>query len=267
MNDTLPTLLAALLEANAWAPLGEGRFAIPEGLLADLLARAPMPDPIDRVTLLCRPGHFLIRVRVDLHGKGVPLAPEVEQVFQLEQARLDRIGRFIVLRPQGGLQLVEESLGLKRLPPMARLVMGRILHTPTLLALVRDRFPRQLSYEHGRLHISLAGVSALDRDIDIGSAKVPLLDVLTIRSMRVETGRVAVRFDFDKAALIEALRSPGGAGERAEAGDAPGDETMPPPPSDMPAPVEGGAEVALRIGKQAAGAGLRLINRTLRRGR
>lgn len=270
MKDTLPSLLAALLDHNTWAALGEGRFSIPEQLLADLLAQVSMPDPIDRVTLLCRPGHFLVRVRVDLHGLGVPLAPEVEQVFQLEQARVDSIGRFVVLRPQGGLQLVEESLGIKRLPPMAKLVMGRILHTPTLLALVRDRFPRMLSYEHGRLHISLANIAALDREITLGGARFPLLRVLTVRGMRVEMGRVAVRLDFDKEALVTALRKPAAAaGAPDAAGEGsrtPPDPHMPPPPSDMPAPVESGAEAAIRIGRQVGEAGFRLLGRALRRG-
>lgn len=281
MKNTLPSLLAALLEHNTWAALGEGRFVIPEQLLADLLGQAPMPDPIDRVTLLCRPGHFVVRVRVDLHSKGVPLAPEVEQVFQLEQARIDGIGRFIVLRPQGGVQLVEASLGIKRLPPMAKVVMGRILHTPTLLALVRDRFPRQVNYEHGRLHISLAGIGALDREVKIGGASFGLLRVLTVRGMRVEMGRVVVRAEFDKAALVAALQAPAGGGADASAGvagaeaaagaaaagaEAGAGEGMPAPPSGMPAPVESGAEVAIRIGRQVGGAGLRLLGRALKRG-
>ena len=264
MKNTLPSLLAALLEHNTWAALGEGRLVIPEQLLADLLGQAPMPDPIDRVSLLCRPGHFVVRVRVDLHSKGVPITPEVEQVFQLEQARIDGIGRFIVLRPQGGVQLVESSVGMKRLPPMAKAVMGRILHTPTLLALVRDRFPRQLSYEHGRLHISLAGIGALDREVKIGGASFRLLRVLTVRGMRVEMGRVVVRVEFDKAALVAALRAPAGAAEAAEAEMAEGG--MPDPPSDLPVPVESGAEVAIRIGRLVGGAGLRMLGRALKRG-
>lgn len=260
---TLPVhaLLAELLEGNAWDTLGEGRLHIPERLLADLLARAPMPDPIDRVQLLCRPGHFLVRLRVDLRARGVPLAPEVEQVFELEQARIDPIGRFVVLRPQGGLQLVESSLGIGTLPPMAKLIMGRILHTPSLLALVRDRFPRQLSYEHGRLHIGLGNLDALDKTLSIGAAQVRLLDVLTVRGMRVETGRVVVRVRFDKDALLAALRTPA----PPETARAPVDDRMPAPPTDMPDPGEGAAETALRLGRQVGAAGVRLLGRALRR--
>lgn len=263
MKVPVHALLAELLDGNSWSALGEGRFCLPEQMLDQLLSKAPMPDPIDRVRLLCRPGHFLVRLRVDLRSKGVPLTPEVEQVFELEQARIDPIGRFIVLRPQGGLQLVEESLGMRSLPPMAKLIMGRILHTPSLLALVRDRFPRQLSYEHGRLHIGLGNVGALEKVLEIGDARVPLLNVLTVRNMRVETGRVVVRVRFDKEAFMTALRTPRVDGEDAER--PPVDDRMPAPPSNMPPPAEGAAETALRLSKQVGSAGARLIGRALGR--
>jgi len=263
MKLPVHSLLAELLDGNAWDALGEGRFCLPERMLDDLLGQLSMPDPIDRVRLVCRPGHLLLRVRIDLRSKGVRLTPEVEQVFELEQARIDPIGRFVVLRPQGGLQLVESSLGMRSLPPMAKLIMGRIVHTPTLLALVRDRFPRQLSYEHGRLHIGLGNLSVLDRVLPIGDARVPLLDVLTVRNMRVETGRVVVRVRFDKEALLTALRSP-----RPEEGAVdrpPVDDRMPAPPANMPPPSEGAAETALRLGKRVGSVGARVLGRAFRR--
>ncbi len=263
MNLPVHSLLAELLDGNTWSALGEGRFCLPEAMLDGLLGELSMPDPIDRVRLLCRPGHFLVRLRVDLRSKGVPLTPEVEQVFELEQARIDPIGRFVVLRPQGGLQLVEESLGMRSLPPMAKLIMGRILHTPSLLALVRDRFPRQLSYEHGRLHIGLGNLSALDKVLPIGDARVPLLDVLTVRNMRVETGRVVVRVRFDKDALLTALRTPRPAEE--DDGRPPVDDRMPAPPKHLPPPTEGAAEMALRLGKRVGSTGARLLGRALGR--
>lgn len=272
MKLPVETLLADLLADNAWATLGEGNLHLPEVMLDGLLAQLSMPDPMDRVSLICRPGHFLIRVRVDLRSRGVPLTPEVEQVFELEQARIDRIGRFVVLRPRGGLQIVEESLGMSRLPPMAKIIMGRILHTPSLLALVRDRFPRMLSYEHGRLHISLAGVDALDRTITIGEAQVPLLQVLTVKGMRVESGRVVVRLNFDKEALLVALRTPPapepGADTPAE-GAAEADPTehrLEPRPQIVP-PPQTATETAVRIGLQLGGAGVRFLNRAISRRR
>lgn len=261
MKTPVNALLSELLDGNTWDALGDGRFYLPEKMLADLLGGVSMPDPLDRIQLLCRPGHFVIRVRVDLRSKGVPLTPEVQQIFELEQARIDPIGRFVVLRPQGGLQIVEESLGIGSLPPMAKLIMGRILHTPTLLALVRDRFPRQLSYEHGRLHIGLGNVKALEKVIEIGDARVRLLDVLTVRNMRVETGRVVVRVRFDKDALLTGLRTPG----KDDDPRPPVEDQMPAPPPGMPAPGEGAVETAMRVGRRVGDFGAKFLGRALGR--
>ncbi|MCA9538552.1 MAG: hypothetical protein KC620_06670 [Myxococcales bacterium] len=256
----VPLIIADLLENNTWAELGNGHLNLPEAMLNRLLGSISMPGPIRRLRLTCRPGTLVITVQLDLHEKGIPLEPEVDQVFELEQVRLDAAHRFIVLRPIGGLVLREETLSRRRFSPFVLAALNRILHTPTLLGLVREQFPRHISYEQGRLHISLSDVPALRKTFKIGGARVPLLSVLHIRGIRIVPGRAVIRLALDKAAFVDALRAPPPEPEATEERPEP---EAPAASAPMPFPEETPVDAARRMGR----AGLRLIGRTLGRGR
>ena len=212
MSIPTPILFADLLDANTWKLLGDGEINLPEAMLNRLLNANRMPLPITEIALTCQSGYFLITVRLDLHGQGLPLKPEVSQMFVLERVRLDPLNKFILLRPKGGLRINEETLGKSRLSPLAKALVMTVLHTPTLLKLVRDRFPRTVNYENGRLHINLGGMSgvaeSLDREITVGHVKLKLLDSLSIRDINIRKGKVVIRVQFAHERLLETLLSP-----------------------------------------------------------
>ncbi len=208
----VPLLVAELLGGNGLDNLGEGEFIIPESMIQAALGGLELPLPIAGVAVECRSGFFKVIVRLDLSAQGLAIKPQVEQMFDLERLRIDPLNQFILLKPRGGLIVREETLDRQRISPLARAVVQTVLHTPTLLKLVRDRFPRSVHYENGRLHINLAAVglmeSPLGRPIPLGHVELKILDFLTIRDVDIRREKVVIRFRFEKERLLEHLRQP-----------------------------------------------------------
>ena len=266
-----PILLADILAANSLATLGDSEIMIPEEMLNRLLGSAPLPLPLDKVHVACRSGFLLLSVQLDLRGQGLPLRPRVQQMFELERLRLDTLNQFILLRPRGGLHVDEGSVGRRRLSPVARALLTTMLHTPTLLKLVRDRFPKNVVYEHGRLHIDLSGVGPIEgvvgKKAPIGHVDLQILKYINIHDVDIRKGAMVLRFRFEKDQLLDALREPPPDGfydkERAE--DRPEDrpERLLPPPEERVQPST--AERAIKIGSSIAGRGASLLRRVRNR--
>jgi len=268
-----PLLIADLLDGNGLDNLGEGELVIPESMLNTLLSSIELPLPIAGVDLKCQSGYFAVVVKLDLRGQGLPLKPEVEQMFELDRVRLDPINQFILIKPRGGLRVREETVSTSRLSPMATAVLTTMLHTPTLLKLVRDRFPKRVNYDNGRVHINLAGTAAMEgiagREIDLGHVKLHLLDFLTIRDVDIRKRQVVIRFRFEKEQLLAKLREPPPEGFYAP-------PCRPEPPESRlltaggPAgPDESKAQKALRVsrsvGKTVSKAGVLMLKGVLSR--
>lgn len=263
-----PFLVADLLDGNTWDGLGKGELTLPEGMFNKLLASVQMPLPIVAVELTCQSGLLLLTIKLDLNANGLPLRPQVQQLFELERVRIDPINKFVLIKPVGGLRIREETLSRSRLSPMGRALVSTILHTPTLLKLVRDRFPRQINYDNGRLHINLAGLDgvreSLDRDIELGHVKFRLLDAISIRDIDIRKGRVVVRYDFQKEKLLERLNAPAPDGYYRTETPPDGPETN---PARMLPSTASGAPPASRIdtAKRVISAG-RGVGRSIGRG-
>ena len=264
-----PILIADLLDGNSWSGLGEGELNLPEAMLNRLLNSAQMPLPISELNLTCQSGYFLVTVRLDLRNQGLPLRPEVSQMFVLERVRLDPINKFILLKPKGGLRVNEETLSRSRLSPIARALVTTIIHTPTLLKLVRDRFPRTVNYDNGRLHINLAGMSgvaeSLDREIELGHVKLKLLEVLSIRNIEIRKGRVVIRARFEHERLLSILHSPPPEGfydapEPEPDLNPPRQAMLPPAPSDE-SRLERAGRLTRSVGRTASRVGFGIIGR------
>ena len=252
-----PLIIADLLDGNGLNNIGGGELIIPESMLNTLLSSLDLPLPIAGVDLRCQSGYFALVIKLDLRGQGIPLRPEVEQLFELERLRLDPLNQFILIKPRGGLRIREETISRSRLSPMAGAVLTTMLHTPTLLKLVRDRFPRRVHYENGRLHINLAGTSAMEglagKDIELGHIKLQVLDFLTIRDVDIRKRQVVIRFRFEKEELLAKLREPAPEGyyipKRPEAPES----RMLPPAGGSTQSNESRAERAVRVGKKVGG--------------
>lgn len=205
-----PTLLADFLSANTLDTLGRGELHLPEEMLNRLLSAAPLPLPLDRVRLACQSGFFEVDIQLDLREQGLPLRPQVQQMFELERLRLDPLNQFILLRPRGGLRIHEGSVGRRSLSPMARALLTTLLHTPTLLKLVRDRFPKNIQYEHGRMHIDLSTVDAIKelvaREVPLGHVNLKPMEFLNIHDVEIRKGALVLLFRFEKPELLAALR-------------------------------------------------------------
>ena len=263
-----PALIADILSANTLLTLGEGELLIPEKMLNRLLGSVPMPLPLAAVELACQSGFFEVSVQLDLREQGLPLRPKVKQKFDLERLRLDPINQFLLLRPRGGLSVNEGSVGRRRLSPMARALLTTMLHTPTLLKLVRDRFPDNISYEHGRLHIDLSSIEAIsglaDKEAPVGHVNLKPMAFLNIHDVDIRKGAVVLRYRFEKEALLDSLRTsppegfypdaPGRAESRAA--------RMLPPPEERVR--ETPAERAVRLGRIGAEQGRMLLGRIMR---
>ena len=259
-----PVLLADVLSANSLNTLGEGEILIPEEVLNRLLSSAPLPLPLDTVHVACRSGFFHLSVQLDLRGQGLPLRPRVQQMFELERLRLDTINQFILIRPRGGLQIDEGSVGRRRLSPVARALLTTILHTPTLLKLVRDRFPKNVVYEYGRMHIDLSGVgpirSVVEKRLPLGHVDLQVVRFLSIHDVDIRKGVLVLRYRFEKERLLDALREspppgyydapPARAEQRAE-------RLLPPPEERVSASA---AERAVNLGRAVGRRGRRLLD-------
>jgi hypothetical protein len=261
-----PALLADILDANSLDSMEDSELFIPEAMLNRLLGAAPLPLPLTTVHLACRSGFFLLTVQLDLRGQGVPLRPRVQQMFELERLRFDSLNQFILLRPRGGLHINEGSVGRRRLSPVARALLTTILHTPTLLKLVRDRFPDNVVYEHGRMHIDLSNIEAITgvvtKSTAIGHIDLQILKYLNIHDVDIRKGAIVLRYRFEKERLLDALREAPPEGyykhnrpPRAESRS----ERLLPPPVERMQPSK--AEKALRLGTSIAGRGARLFRR------
>lgn len=258
-----PTLLADFLGANTLETLGRGELLLPEKMLNRLLSSAPLPLPLERVDLACQSGFFLLTVQLDLREQGLPLRPQVQQMFELERLRLDPVNQFILLRPRGGLHIDEGSLGRRRLSPMARALLTTMLHTPTLLKLVRDRFPKNVSYEHGRLHIDLSGLGPIQemlaREVPLGHVQLKPMEFLSIHDIDIRKEALVLLFRFSKAPLLEHLTSDPPAGFYAPPEPSQRARRMLPPPEERV--QETPAERALRLGRAARERGRGLLQR------
>lgn len=207
MLDT-PGLVGDILSANGLSTLGGGEIVIPESLLNRLLSGLDLPMPLESIDVACQAGYVLISVNLNLRGHGLPIRPKVQQMFQLERLRIDPVNQFILLSLRGGLRIREESLGRSRLSPVASAIISSMLHTPTLLKLLRDRFPKSVNYVHGKLHINLAGSGLLEgHEVALGHVNLNVLEYLTIRNVAIKRGAVVIHFRFDKEAMLAELHS------------------------------------------------------------
>ncbi len=230
-----PILVADILNANTLETLGRSELILPEVMLNRLLSAAPLPLPLETVHLACQSGFFMLTVQLDLRNQGLPLRPRVQQMFELERLRLDPVNQFILLRPRGGIKINEGSLGRRRLSPMARALLTTILHTPTLLKLVRDRFPQNVSYEHGRLHINLSELgpiqSLVEREVPLGHVNLHPMEFLNIHDVDIRKGQLVLRLRFQKEDLLKTLQAepPEGFYKNPEAGPSRARRMLPPP--------------------------------------
>ncbi len=264
-----PVLLADILAANTLLTLDKGEVAIPEKMLNRLLSGLPLPMPLVSVELACQSGFFELSVQLDLREQGLPLRPKVKQKFDLERLRLDPTNQFVLIKPRGGLQVDEGSTGRRKLSPMAKALLTTILHTPTLLKLVRDRFPKNINYEHGRLHVDLSTLgpiqSLVAKETPIGHVQLTPMQYLNIHDVDIRKGAVVLRYRFEKEGLLEALRSAPPEGFYAP-GDLSGSERrtrrlLPPPEERVP---ETPAERAVRLGAAGVERGKMLFDRVMR---
>jgi hypothetical protein len=259
-----PILLADFLGANSLETLGRGELLLPEVMLNRLLSAAPLPLPLERVDLTCQSGFFLLKIQLDLREQGLPLRPQVQQMFELERLRLDPHNQFLLLRPRGGLYIDEGSISRRRLSPVARALLTTLLHTPTLLKLVRDRFPKNVQYEHGRLHIDLSGLGPIQeliqREVPLGHIQLKPLEFINIQDIDIRKGALVLLFRFEKEPLLLTLRAdaPPGFYQDPSQGARHARKMLPPPEERV---RETPAERALRLGRVARDRGLTLLDR------
>lgn len=263
-----PVLLADILSANSLKTLERSELAIPEEMLNRLLSSLPLPLPLAGLHLKCQSGFFEVSIQLDLRGQGLPLRPRVKQKFDLERLRLDPENQFVLIRPRGGLQIDEGSVGRRRLSPMARALLTTILHTPTLLKLVRDRFPQNITYEHERLHIDLSSLDAIKglvaREAPVGHVTLRPMEYLNIHDVDIRKGAVVLRFRFEKEDLLGQLRAapPEGFYKNGAPGPSERSPLMLPPPEERVR--ETPAERALRMGIAGVRQGRKLFGRVMR---
>ncbi len=263
-----PILLADILSANSIKSFEDQELAIPEQMLNRLLSSLPLPLPLAGVTLLCQSGFFELGIQLDLRAQGLPLRPRVKQKFDLERLRLDPTNQFLLLRPRGGLQIDEGSVGRRRLSPMAKALLTTILHTPTLLKLVRDRFPQNVRYEHGRLHVDLSSVDAIKslvaREAPVGHVTLKPMSYLNIHDVDIRKGALVLCYRFEKDDLLEQLRSAPPSGfykDSAAAAETRATRMLPPPEDRV---RETPAERAVRLGIAGVKRGRTLFSRVMR---
>ena len=257
-----PVLIADILNSNSLRSMEKGELFIPEKMLNRLLGSVPMPLPLVGIKVICKSGFFEMSVQLDLREQGLPLRPQVKQKFDLERLRLDPSKQFILLKPRGGLYVNEGSVGRRRLSPIARALLTTMLHTPTLLKLIRDRFPKSVQYEYNRLHIDLSSMEAIQsligRETTVGHVHLQPMTYLNIHDVDIRKGSVVLRYRFEKAELLETLQGapPQGFYKDEEARTEKRTTRLLPPPEDRVS--ETPAERAYRLSRASVRQGRKI---------
>ena len=131
---------------------------------------------------------------------------------------------------------------------------------------MRDRFPGNVVYEFGRLHIDLSTIAPIEgvvsKKLAVGHVDLQILKYLNIHDVDIRKGAMVMRYRFEKDRLLQMLRDPAPEGfyKIAPSSTAPQQpQRLLPPPSERVQPSR--AERAFKIGSSIAGRGVSLIRR------